>query len=96
MTISQLRQNVADHIARSVPKGAIAVGMTDDGERVYRFPMKVGAAKESLHVLLPLRLFNAEVRKLARSHPRSQIRIQPTSTWHPTWTLRPFPTCEKP
>ena len=94
-TLRQLRATQRDHVARSLPEGATLVGHTEHGEQVYRLPLVAGepagiSGAGPLRVLLSLHAFNAEVRKLARTMPTVAIGVQPTSTWHPTWTLIPL------
>jgi hypothetical protein len=81
-TLMQLRASLTDHVARSLPAGATVVGAAITGEPVYRLP------DGGLQVLLPLRDFNAQVRRLARTEPKP-VTVRPTATWHPSWGFVP-------
>jgi hypothetical protein len=82
-TLTQLRTSLADHVARSLPGAAAQVGHATTGESVYRLP------DGGLCVLLPLRDYNAQVRRLARTEAKP-VTVRPTATWHPSWGFTPL------
>lgn len=87
-TLAQLRKGMADHRKRSLPEGAKLIGhLEESNDEVYEWEQYGTPGIIIRRVLIPLAIYNKQVRKAARSYPTMAMGICATHCWHHTWTL---------